>query len=139
VAVAQRKARQRAVGDVTRLATGRGGLAVAAVVEGPVAVELRAGRFAGQAGLDSGPACLAMALHVIVSDAIGDALIAQGLHQPVEDTGGVAPFNGRGNTVPAAASTPSKKFRIACQTADAMQQSDGVIAIGARELLVQSR
>jgi hypothetical protein len=55
-----------------------------------------------------------------VGDAIGNALIAEGLHQPVEDTGGVVPFDGGSDTVPAAASTPSKKFRIACQTADAM-------------------
>jgi hypothetical protein len=62
-----------------------------------------------------------MALHVIVGDAIGDALIAEGLHQPVEDTGGVVPFNGGSDTVLAAASTPSKKFRIASQATDAMQ------------------
>src|SRR6202040_160228 len=82
---------------------------------------------------------LAMALHVIVSDAIGDALIAQGLDQPIKQSGGVAPFNGGGKTVLAAAVAMHEKFGLAGQTTNAMQQSDCVIAIGARELLVQSR
>jgi len=133
-----RLARQGASGDVARLSAGRRPFAVSTVVEPPVAVQLGAGGVAGQAGPDARPARLAMALHVIVSDAIGDALIAQGLHQPIKQSGGVAPFNGGGKTVLAAAVAMHEKFGLAGQTTNAIQQSDCIIAIGARELLVQS-
>ena len=139
VAVAQRLARQWAGGDVARLSAGAASFTVLTVVEPPITAELGAGGVAGQAGPDARPARLAMALHVIVSDAIGDALIAQGLHEPIKQSGGVVPLNGGGKTVLAAAVAMHEKFGLAGQTTNAMQQSDCVIAIGARELLVQSR
>ncbi len=82
---------------------------------------------------------LAVALHVIVGDAIGDPLIAESLHQPVENTGRVVTFNGGGQTVAAAPAMVGKKFRIACQTADPMHEIDGVIGIGAPKFLVACR
>jgi hypothetical protein len=62
-----------------------------------------------------------MALHVIVSDAIGDTLIAQGLDQPIKQGGGVVPLNGGGQTVLAATVGWSEKVGLASETADAVQ------------------
>jgi hypothetical protein len=88
---------------------------------------------------DTRPTRFAMALHVVVSDAIGDALIAQSLDQPVKQSTGVVPLDGGGQTVLAAAVVPSENFRIACQAADPMHEIEGVVAVRGSKLFVRCR
>ena len=86
---------------MARLAQVRGSFTVLSVVEPPVADQLGAVGLRARLALMRA-ARLAMALHVIVSDAIA-CLDSAGLHQPIKQSGGVAPFNGGGKTVLAAA------------------------------------
>ena len=114
-------------------------LYVSAVLEPPITVELGAGGITGKARVDAGPARLPMSLHVVVGDTVGDALIAQGLDQPLEQAGSIMSLNSSGEAVLAASSAVNDKFGIACQAADAVHEIDRVIAIGPAEFLVQSR
>ena len=86
------------------LGAGLGTFLKTAPFELPIAVELQARRMTSKASRDAGPARPAMALHVIVGDAVGDALIAQGLDQPIEQAGGIMSLDSGGEAVLAASS-----------------------------------
>ena len=73
-----------------RLGTGPAGLFVSAAMEMPVGLELGAAWRPASFRLISRQAARPCSLHVIVGDRIGDALIAQRRHQPVEHNSGVA-------------------------------------------------
>jgi hypothetical protein len=74
-----------------------------------------------------------------VGDAVGDALIAQGLDQPIEQAGGIMSLDSSGEAVLAAGSAILEKFRVACEATDAMHETDRVLAIGPAEFLDQGR
>ena len=90
VAIPQVMARQGTAANVLGLGTGPAGLFVSAAMEMPVGLELGATDTAAELLVDVAPGRPAMPLHVIVGDRIGDALIAQSGHQPVEHNSGVA-------------------------------------------------
>ena len=90
VAIPQVMARQRAAANVLGLGTGPAGLFVAAAMEMPVALELGATDASAELLVNVAPLRPAVPLHVIVGDPIGDALIAQRCHQPIEHNSGVA-------------------------------------------------
>ena len=83
-------ARQGTGANVLGLGTGPAGLFVAAAMEMPVALELGATGTLAEVLVDVAPLRPVMSLHVIVGDLIGDALIAQSCHQPIEHDSGVA-------------------------------------------------
>jgi hypothetical protein len=80
-----------------------------------------------------------MTSHVIAGDAISDALITQRLDQPIEQASGIMPLNRGGETVLAASSTVNEKLGLSRQATDTVHEIDGVVAIGAAELLVQGQ
>ena len=84
VAVSQVVARQRAGANVIGLGTGRAGLFVAAAMEMPVALELGATDAAAELLVNVAPRRSPVFLHVVVGNLIGDALVAQSGHQPIE-------------------------------------------------------
>ena len=114
-----------------RLRAAASAFEISTVVEGPVTGELGAGGLASQAGLDARPARPAVTRHVIVGDAIGDALIAEGRHQPIEQGGGVVPLDSRSQTALMAAVGVSEEFGVAGQSTNPLQQAEWVVAIGA--------
>jgi hypothetical protein len=59
-------------------------------MEMPVALELGAPDTSGEVLVNVGPGRPAMPLHVLVGDLIGDALVAQRSHQPIEHSRCVA-------------------------------------------------
>jgi hypothetical protein len=75
---------------VLGLGTGAADLLVAAAMEMPVGLELGASDTLAELLVDVAPRRPAMPRHVIVGDLIGDALVAQSGHQPIEHDGGVA-------------------------------------------------
>jgi hypothetical protein len=82
VAVAQIMSGQRAGGEHPRLATGIGGLAVAALVKVPVAGQLRAWAGLSQPDAYVFSADGAMLFNISPGDTVGDALVADGVCQP---------------------------------------------------------
>ena len=90
MAIPQVMARQRTAANVLGLGTGPAGLFVSAAMEMPVGLELGATDTAAELLVNVAPGRPAMSLHVIVGDRIGDALVAQSGHQPVEHNSGVA-------------------------------------------------
>ena len=90
VAIPQVMARQGTAANVLGLGTGPAGLFVSAAMEMPVGLELGATDTAAELLVDVAPGRPAMPLHVIVGDRIGDALVAQSCHQPIEHNSGVA-------------------------------------------------
>ena len=90
VAIPQVMARQRTGANVLGLGTGPAGLFVAAAMEMPVGLELGATDTSAELLVNVAPGRPAMPLHVIVGDRIGDALVAQSGHQPIEHNSGVA-------------------------------------------------
>ena len=89
-AIAQVMGRQRTSADMIGLGTGPADLVVAAAVEMPVALELGAtdawARFWSMSAQVRWP----VLLHIVVSDLIRDALVAQSSHQPIEHRRGFA-------------------------------------------------
>jgi hypothetical protein len=75
---------QWALRQVVRLGAGVPGLVVPAAVKMPVAFELRAGWLSTQVACDDPPGGLAMALHIVEGDLVGDALVAQYRDKPIE-------------------------------------------------------
>ena len=90
MAIPQVMARQRAGANVLGLGTRPAGLVVPATMEMPIGLELGATDPLAELLVDVAPGRPAMSLHVRVGDRIGDALVAQSCHQPVEHNGGVA-------------------------------------------------
>ena len=90
VAIAQVMARQRAAADVIGLGAGPAGFFVAAAVEMPVALELGAPDASTELLVNVGPGRSPVLLHVVVGNLIGDALVAQRCHQPIEHGADVA-------------------------------------------------
>jgi hypothetical protein len=70
--------------DVVWLGAGSARLVVPAAVEIPVALKLGAAGVAGQRGFNLVPAHSAVLVHVARSHPVGNALVAQSCHQPVE-------------------------------------------------------
>ncbi len=77
MAVAQVVGWQRTAADVMRLGAGSAELLVCTAVEVPVALELGAGGTLGKFLVDIVPLHIAVLLHVVVGDLIGDALVAE--------------------------------------------------------------
>ena len=75
--VAQPMIGQWAARQVIGLGAGVPGLVVSAVVKLPVAFELRAAWLSTQVAGNDLPGGLAVALHVVVGDLVGDPLVAQ--------------------------------------------------------------
>ena len=84
-AVAQIMSRQGAVGPMLGVGARVRVLPVPAILEQPVALELRAARLIGECGGDVLPSDPAMLLHVAISNAVRHALIAQRIDQPIEN------------------------------------------------------
>src|ERR1700738_1359549 len=82
-------ARQGTGANVLGLGTGPATLFVPAAMEMPVGLELGATDTLAELLVDVAPLRPAMARHVLVRSRIGDALIAQSCHQPIEHDGGV--------------------------------------------------
>ena len=74
-------------------------LVVTATVEVPVALQLRASRASGKVCGYVVPSHIAVALHVVVGDLIGDALIAERCDQPIKDRRGFAVSYCRPDTI----------------------------------------
>ena len=87
MAVAQVMARQRTGGNVIGLGTGAAGFFVAAAMEMPVALELGATDASAELLVNVAPGRSPVFRHVVVGDLIGDALVAQRGHQPIEHGG----------------------------------------------------
>src|SRR4051812_8103051 len=68
-------------------------LQVAAALECPVALELGTAWAFTQAIGQVVPPHPAMLLHVAMGDAVGHALVAERIHQPIEDDGRVVPLH----------------------------------------------
>jgi hypothetical protein len=68
-------------------------------MEMPVGLELGATDTLAELLVNVAPGRPAMSLHVLVGDRIGDALVAQSCHQPVEHNSGVAMSDRRLNFV----------------------------------------
>ena len=83
-AVAQVVGRQRTMVDVVWLGAGSARLVVPAAVEIPVALKLGAAGVVGQRRFDFVPTHPAVLVHVARSHPVGNALVAQPCHQPVE-------------------------------------------------------
>jgi hypothetical protein len=90
VAIPQVMARQGAAANVIGLGTGAAALFVLAAMEMPVALELGATDTVAELLVHLVPRRSPAFLHVVIGDRIGDALVAQGGHQPVEHNSGVA-------------------------------------------------
>jgi hypothetical protein len=90
VAVAQVMARQRTAANVIGLGTGAAGLAVAAAMKMPVALELGATDALAELLVNVAPGRSPVFRHVVVGDLIGDALVAHRCQQPIEHGRGVA-------------------------------------------------
>ena len=90
MAVPQVMARQGTGANVLGLGTGPAGLFVAAAMEMPVGLEFGATDSSAELLVNVAPGRPAVSLHVIVGDRIGDALVAQSGHQPIEHNSGVA-------------------------------------------------
>src|ERR1700737_4678317 len=82
--VSQNVLRQRTASDMIRLGTGPADLVVPTIMEVPVGLELGTAGAAIKCLLDRLPSRPAMPLHVVVRNLIGDALVAQTRHEPVE-------------------------------------------------------
>ena len=95
-AVAQPGSRQRAVGEVVGLGAGEPALVVPAVVKVPVASELRAAWPSAQGAFDHMPRREAVAVHKVLGDLVGNALVAQGRDEVIE----------QGRRIPVADSLP---------------------------------
>src|ERR1043166_9903181 len=93
-------ARQGACGPMFWLGAHPGSLAVPAPLEGPIARELGAARYDGERLRDVVPAHRAMAHHVIKSDAVRYALIAEEIHQPIENHRRMAALDGHNDAAP---------------------------------------
>src|SRR5215831_2569613 len=81
--VSQNKFRQRTAPDVLGFGTRPTDLVVPAVMEMPVALELRTTGTAIQAALDAAPSRPPVLYHVAIGYVVRDALIADRGHQPV--------------------------------------------------------
>src|SRR5216683_6554346 len=81
---------QRTATDVIGLSTGPADLVVPAVVEMPIALQLRTTDATIKAPLDLPPRRPPMLLHILEGHLVRDALIADGGHQPIEYRTGVA-------------------------------------------------
>jgi hypothetical protein len=92
--VAQPVVGQRAARQVIGLGAGVPGLVVPAVVKLPVAFELRTAWPSTQVAGNDLPGGLAVALHVIEGDLVGDALMAERRDKPIEQRGRIAVANG---------------------------------------------
>ena len=90
MAIPQVMARQRTTANVLGLGTGPAALFVSAAMEMPVALEFGATDTLAELLVDVAPGRPSMSLHVIVGDRIGDALVAQSGHQPIEHNSGIA-------------------------------------------------
>jgi hypothetical protein len=77
VAVAQVMGREWTAAHVIGLGAGSAELGVSAAMEVPVALELGAGGTLGKFLVDIVPLHIAVLLHVVVGDLIGDALVAE--------------------------------------------------------------
>src|SRR5262245_59646488 len=75
---------QRTIVDVVWFGAGSARLVIMAAVEIPVALKLRAGGLVGQRRFNLVPARPAVLVHVARNYTIGNALVAQLYHQPVE-------------------------------------------------------
>ena len=98
--VAQVMPRQRAAGPVFEIGAGIGPFQVAAILEQPIPLQLRTARPVGQGGGDVLPSDSAVLLHVAVSDAVGHALVAERVNQPIENGGRFVPLHGGDHPVP---------------------------------------
>ncbi len=118
-AVAQIVGRQRATREMVRLSAAPLGLLIPTMVEVPVTLQLRTGRVGLDQRCDLAPSHPAMSLHVVVSDLVADALIADRFEQPVEHHRRVAAKNGGANTAPGqVAGEPIDQERLTGDSAD---------------------
>ena len=93
VAVSQTVSGQGARRDVVRLGAGPARFLVSAGVEMPIGLQLWAGCWSSKVLANRTPGRLPMAAHVIFRNLVRDPLEAEIMYQPVEQCGGVAPFN----------------------------------------------
>ena len=93
-AVAQIVGRQGTFRKMIRLGTGLPALPVAAMIEVPIAAQLRAGRACLDQRGDLVPSEPAVPVHVAFGDVVADALVADGVEQPLEQRRGVPTANG---------------------------------------------
>jgi hypothetical protein len=95
--VAQPMIRERALWQVIGLGAGVPGLVVPAAVKMPVAFELRTAWSPTKIACNDLPGRPAVTLHVVESDLVGDALVAQYRDQPIEQRCRIPATNGRMN------------------------------------------
>ena len=128
VAVSQVMTWQRTTANVLGLGTGPAALFVAAAMEMPVGLQLRTTGTLIQVPFDIVPGRPAMPLHVRIGRLIGDALVAQSGHQPVEHNSGVAVPDRRLDLVsPQVGPNVVDQAWRACQAANGMDQPNGVV------------
>jgi len=96
-AVPQVMGRQRTVRDVIGLGAGATCLVVPAAMELPIALQLGAAGLVGQSVFNVVPPNAAVLVHVARSHPVGNALVAQPCHQPVEQRGCIVVRDGRAN------------------------------------------
>src|SRR5580704_6341680 len=85
------------IGEVG-LGTGLAALLITAIVEMPVRSELRTEWHCGKFRLDVSPVGATVLHHVTAGDAVGDSLVAERCHEPVEQDAGIVVPDGGGNT-----------------------------------------
>jgi hypothetical protein len=113
---------QRTVRDVVGLGTGVAGLVVPAAVKLPIALELGAAGVIGQRAFNVVPRHSAVLVHVVVSNSVGNPLVAQHGHEPVEQRRRVALFDCQANS-PVVSSDLVYEVWFSGEATDAMNQS----------------
>jgi hypothetical protein len=94
-AVAQVVGWQGAALNVLRLGASPADLVVSAAVEMPVARKLRTAEALAELLFEIAPRHITMPFHVLIRDAIRDALVAQRRDQPVVQGRGISPVDRR--------------------------------------------
>src|SRR5262249_34229371 len=126
--VSQNKFRQRTAPDVLGFGTRPTDLVVPAVMEMPVALELRTTGTAIQAALDTAPRRPPVLLHVAIGYVVRDALIADRGHQPVKYRTGISVTDRRSDLVGTeVCSDLLDQVCRACQATNGMDQPDRMV------------
>jgi len=117
---------QRTMVDVVWLGADPTCLVVTAAMEIPVALKLGTAGLVGQRGFNLVPAYPAVLVHVVRSDPVGNALVAQPRHQPVEQPRRVVSVDRSAKGAVFSADLVDEVGRSS-QATDPMNQSGGMV------------